>query len=76
MEYINYLQKQNKGYDATFSDKESEEGSNEEKTNNVTAFTTFLGYKTYDKNNGEYSNEELSNEDVVEAYRFLYVKWK
>lgn len=75
-ECTNFLQKQKKGWIATLSDEESEEESDEEKTNIVIAFTARLGYKTGDHNDGESSDEELSDEDVVKAYRLMYAKEK
>lgn len=72
----NFLRNQKKGYPNAYSDEESEDESDGEKSNSVVAFTTCVISKPNDQNDGESSDEDLLDEDVVKAYRQQYLKWK
>lgn len=58
------------------SDEELEDDCEGEKENNVVAIIAHVRSKSIVHNDGESSDEDLSDENVVEAYKFLYLKWK
>lgn len=76
VECSNFLKDQKKGYIATLSDEESKDDSDGEKANIVIAFTICVISKPNIYDDGDSSDEDLPDEDFVEAYKLLYIKRK
>lgn len=84
VECPNFLRKKRKSYIATFYDDESDEESKSNQLNNVMVFTTrvkessnfeLLNNDVFPDNNENVSDDDLSNDALVESYKTPYVKW-
>lgn len=70
----NFLRKQKNGYTTTLSDDESNEKRESEQANHVVAFPTCIRFISNVHNDGGSSDEEFSDDALVEAYNMLYLK--
>lgn len=59
-----------------FSDEESKEESKGEKENNMVSFKVRVGFKLNVQDDGEFNDEDLSDKDVDETCKLLYLNWK
>lgn len=55
------------------SDEELKDDSDGEKANCMIAFTTHVISKPNVKDDGDSNNDDISDYDVVEAYKILYI---
>lgn len=71
-------------HNATFSDDESDKESEYDQANGVVAFTTrfkessnyeLLSGNAFPKDNRNVSDDDLSDDSLIEAYKNLYLKW-
>ncbi|XP_057444286.1 uncharacterized protein LOC130736472 [Lotus japonicus] len=69
-ECATYLKKQKKGMVTTWSDDESDTEGEDVTANRVTSFMVRC-----DSDDGD-SDKEISDEELAEAYKLLYTKWK
>lgn len=72
---IKFLRNPKKGYNATFSDKESDEESEFDQANNVVAFITRIRSSSNVHDDGDTSDYDLSDDALVEAYKIMNIKW-
>ena len=65
-----FLKKQKKGMVVTWSDDDSNDDSEDLTANVVMALTVKNGVE------GDSSDEEMSEEELAETYKLMYIKWK
>lgn len=72
-----FLKNKKNGYNSTFSNDESDEGSGSYQANSMAAFTTSIRSSSKVHNDGDTRDrdDDLSDDALVETYKIMYLNW-